>query len=41
MAREHQSIKTAIESTTSGGEVLESIKLHADRIFEFLEEMRS
>lgn len=41
MAREHQSIKTAIESTTSGGEVLESIKHHADRIFEFLEEMRS
>jgi hypothetical protein len=41
LAREHESLKTAIESTTSGGEVLESIKLHADRIIEFLEEIRS
>lgn len=41
LAREHESLKTAIESTTSGGEVLESIKLHADRIIEYLEEIRS
>jgi len=41
LAREHESIKTTLKSTTSGGEVLESIKLHADRIVEFLEEIRS
>ncbi len=41
LAREHESIKTVIESTTSGGDVLESIKTHADKIFEYLEEMRA